>query len=79
MRGISIANEDAFTTGKELAKAEGVLVGISSVQLYMLQSSLQNARKTKENNRCPSSGQWRPLLLHSIIRRLKKAYRRKNR
>ena len=25
-----VANEDAFTTGKELAKAEGVLVGISS-------------------------------------------------
>ena len=25
-----VANEDAFTTGKELAKAEGLLVGISS-------------------------------------------------
>ena len=25
-----VSNEDAFATGKELAKAEGVLVGISS-------------------------------------------------
>lgn len=49
-----VANEDAFTTGKELAKAEGVLSRkFPPVQLYMLQSSLQNARKTKEKQSLP--------------------------
>mgnify|MGYP002231025707 FL=1 len=27
---ITISNEDAFATGKEIAKTEGILVGISS-------------------------------------------------
>ncbi len=75
-----VANEDAFTTGKELAKAEGVLVGISSGAAFICcNRACKTPGKQRKNNRCPSSGQWRPLLLHSIIRRLKKAYRLKNR
>ena len=46
---IKVTNEDAFETGRELAKKEGLLVGISSgAAVWAASESLQSVRKTRE-------------------------------
>ena len=44
---ITVENEDAFETSKLLTKKEGTLQEFLPVQLSMLRSSLQNARRTR--------------------------------
>ena len=44
---IPVENEDAFETSKLLTKKEGTLQEFPPVQLSMLRSSLQNARRTR--------------------------------
>ncbi len=47
---ITVSNEDAFATGKAIAKAEGVLVGISSGAALWAATQLANREENKGKN-----------------------------
>ena len=44
---IAVENEDAFATGRTLARKEGLLVGISSVRQYLRLHSLLSAPRIR--------------------------------
>lgn len=46
---ISVTDEDAFATGRELGRTEGLLAGISSGAACGLPSSWRNGRRTRAN------------------------------
>lgn len=65
---IPVENEDAFETSKLLTKKEGILTGISSgAALYAADPAYKTPGEQGESDRSTSSGQWRPLLLHTTV------------
>lgn len=65
---IAVENDDAFVAAKEIASAEGILVGSHQVQLTLQQSRSQSALSMRQEHRSSSSRQWRQILLNSVIR-----------
>ena len=68
---ITVENEDAFATGKEMAKTEGILVGISSgAALYAAKETSQERRKYREDNCRLITRWWRSLFINTFNSRL---------
>ena len=68
---IPVANEDAFAVGKQIGKAEGVLVGISSGAAVMGgHRAGQAAGKRGQDHRRPPAGHRRPVSVHAAVRGL---------
>ena len=63
---IAVENDDAFVAAKEIASAEGILVGISSGAAYF--AAKQLAERPTGKNIVVLSRQWRQILLNSVIR-----------
>ena len=65
---ITVENEDAFATGRALARKEGLLVGISSGAAVFAAAEI--ARTKRKSNSCPVAGHRRTLLIYSNVLRI---------
>ena len=69
---ITVENEDAFATGKEMAKTEGILVGISSgAALYAAKELSQERRECREDNCRLITRWWRSLFINTFNSRFR--------
>ena len=71
---ITVENEDAFATGKEMAKTEGILVGISSGAALYAAKELAKRRKCGEDNCRLITRWWRSLFINTFNSRLGKLF-----
>ena len=68
---ITVENEDAFATGKEMAKTEGILVGISSgAALYAAKRTSKERRECRKDNCRLVTRWWRSLFINTFNSRL---------
>ena len=66
---IAVENDDAFVAAKEIASAEGILVGISSGAAYFAAKQIaERPEYAGKNIVVLTSRQWRQILLNSVIR-----------
>lgn len=65
---ITVTNEDAFATRKELARTDGVLTGISSgAALWAAHAGGTAPGKRRQDHRGPAAGHGGPLPLHPLF------------
>ncbi len=65
---LTVTDEDAYATGRALARTEGILVGITSGAAVWAAAQLARRRRTGQDHRGPATGQRRAVSLHPVFR-----------